>query len=158
MAGKLFGPDKRNVVPAPKVNVPPAGLRFAVRFTISSVPPETERPPLIVTLPFKEAAPLDLLTVRLLNVVAAMVWLPIPLNVTVDVPAVNEPVLTQFPPILIDEPFACKVVPVLIVIFPVVFNVPPRERRALVDNVRAPPTVTADDVNAVPAVLSIVRL
>ena len=151
-------PESFRVVPAARVNVPPTALRLVVNAAISNVPPETVKLLLMVRLPFGEAIPLALLIVRLLKVDASMVCVPVPLNITVPELAVNVPILTQLPPTEIVEIFPFNVVPKLIVTFPVTESNALTFTLALVERVRLLLTVVAEEMDAMPAVLSTVRL
>ena len=84
------------------VSVPPAVVRFAVKLPRSKVPLETDRLPTTFEFTPEVTVP-EFERVRLLKVVAnepPIDWALVPLNVTVEVPAVKAEVaelLVQFP-------------------------------------------------------------
>src|ERR1041384_2778378 len=152
--GKPSDPPTLSTAEPVRLIVPPTAERFAVNPRRSSVPDETERSPLIERLVVGDATPPDLFIVRLLNAVPPIDCAPLPLKVTVPVPALNVPVLVQSPPTAIDEVPPSSVVPALIVTPPATAsgaftaNVPAFER------VRFPDTFAGEESVAVPPALS----
>src|SRR6516165_4850733 len=79
----------RKSVFAARVNVPPTALRAAENVPRSNVPAATVRSPLSTRLPASRAVLADLLIVRLLKVVEAIIWELVPVNTTVPAPGVK---------------------------------------------------------------------
>ncbi len=63
------------------VILPPNEVLFAVKAEKSKIPERTDTFPVIEILPVRVAVPNGLLMMRLLKVVAEMLWLPVPFKV-----------------------------------------------------------------------------
>ena len=117
--GKLVAPARYKPVLFESDKIPPTEDLFAVKVERSKVPDTSDTSPLMITLPVSIAEPDDLLTVKLLNVVAEIVCVPAPLKLTVPVPALNVPLFVQFPSAFMFTPFPPIIAPELIDEFPV---------------------------------------
>ena len=80
--GKLVAPARYKPVLFESDKIPPTEDLFAVNVVISKVPDSSDTSPLMITLPESIAEPDDLFMVKLLNVVAEIVCVPVPLILT----------------------------------------------------------------------------
>ncbi len=122
------------IVPAIGVKVMPVSSQglfiWWLKLPGSHVPLDIVNVPAMTSIPLDASVPADLLIVTLFNVVALTVWAPLPSNITVDVPSVRVPAVSEKLPLTLTvlAPKSIEEFVTFNIKLVVIVNPPPRVR------------------------------